>query len=121
LTELFAGSVEEFADDVRIVVNHRSYEIGVFRHAGAFYAFSNRCLHQGGPVCEGLVIGKVETLLDEAKRDLGRRFSTTRMHLVCPWHAWEYDIDSGECAGDSTLRLQKFEVKVQDDRVFVVV
>ena len=38
-------------------------EIGVFRHKGQFYAYSNTCLHQGGPACEGLIIAKVEERL----------------------------------------------------------
>jgi nitrite reductase/ring-hydroxylating ferredoxin subunit len=121
VTELFVGSVDDFDEDVRIIVSHRNSEIGVFRWGGAYYAFTNRCLHQGGPVCEGLVIGKVETVLDDGKRDMGRRFSKSTMHLVCPWHAWEFDIESGQCAADRRLRLHKFDVKVEDDRVFVVV
>ena len=44
--------------DVRIVRQDR-LEIGVYRHAGAYYAYRNHCLHQGGPACEGVVKGKV--------------------------------------------------------------
>lgn len=118
---LLAGTVDEFDEDTRVIVGEASREIGVFRVGDEFYAFRNRCIHQGGPVCEGLVIGKVETVLDETKRDLGRRFSSERMHLVCPWHAWEFDIASGECAADPRLRLRRFPVRVQDDQVFVEV
>ena len=120
MVEIFAGTVEEFEPDVRIIVRHRNSEIGVFRHAEAFYAFTNRCPHQGGPACEGIVIGKVLTLLDEAKHDLGRRFSEDEPHLVCPWHAWEFDLHSGECAADRRIRLRKFDVKVEDNRVYIV-
>jgi nitrite reductase/ring-hydroxylating ferredoxin subunit len=121
LAEIYAGTVDEFGPDVRIIVTHRSAEIGVFRHGGRFHAFSNRCLHQGGPVCEGIVIGKVRTLLSPDQRDLGRRFARDEEHLVCPWHAWEFDLATGECAADRRLRLRKFEVKVDGERVFVVV
>jgi nitrite reductase (NADH) small subunit len=121
MTDLYAGRLDEFQEDVRVIVRHKSSEIGVFRHGSSLYAFSNRCLHQGGPVCEGIVIGKVETVLDEERRDLGRRFSKEEMHLVCPWHAWEFELESGRCAADPTLSLRKFPVKVDGDRVFVVV
>jgi nitrite reductase (NADH) small subunit len=119
--EIFAGLRQEFDDDARILIRHRQTEIGVFRHGDRFYAFANRCAHQGGPVCEGIVIGKVETVLSADRRDLGRTFSEDRMHLVCPWHAWEFDIESGECAADRRLRLRRFPVRVEDDRVFVAV
>jgi nitrite reductase/ring-hydroxylating ferredoxin subunit len=119
--EIFAGHPDEFDGDVRIIVKHRAAEIGVFRHGERYYAFANKCLHQGGPVCEGIVIGKVETVLSPERRDLGRIFSEDRLHLVCPWHAWEYDIESGECAADPRLRLHKFPVRVEADSVFVVV
>jgi nitrite reductase (NADH) small subunit len=121
MADIFVGAVDEFEPDVRIIVKHRSSEIGVFRHGGEYYAFVNRCPHQGGPACEGIVIGKVETLLDSEKHDLGRRFSKDELHLVCPWHAWEFDLATGECAADRRLRLRKFDVKVEDGRVFVTV
>jgi nitrite reductase (NADH) small subunit len=121
MAEIYAGRVEEFEPDVRMIVRHRNSEIGVFRQDDQFYAFVNRCPHQGGPACEGIVIGKVQTLLDEDKRDLGRRFSRDELHLVCPWHAWEFDLATGECAADRRLRLRKFEVKVEDGGVFVLV
>lgn len=118
---LFAGTVGEFDEDTRVIVGEGAREIGVFRVGDEFYAFRNRCLHQGGPVCEGLVIGKVESVLDEEKRELGRTFSTERVHIVCPWHAWEFDIETGECAGDRTLQLRRFPVRVEGDEVYVEV
>jgi len=121
MAEVYAGMVDEFEPDIRVIVRHRSSEIGVFREGEEYYAFSNRCPHQGGPACEGLVIGKVETVLDADKSDLGRRFSKDELHLVCPWHAWEFDLRTGECVADRRLRLHKFDVKVEDGRVFIVV
>lgn len=57
------------------------------------------------------------TLLDDEKRYLGRRFSKDELHLVCPWHAWEFELESGRCAADPSLSLRKFPVKVEGDRV----
>ena len=62
-----------------------------------FYAYSNFCLHQGGPACEGLTIAKVEERLMPDKTSKGLYFSDTEMHFVCPWHGYEYDMRSGEC------------------------
>ncbi len=43
--------------DVRIVRQDR-IEVGVYRYAGAFYAYRNHCLHQGGPACEGIIAAR---------------------------------------------------------------
>lgn len=113
--------MDEFEEDVRVILAVGSREIGVFRVDGKFYAFQNRCLHQGGPVCEGIVIGKVEAVLDDAKRELGRRFSTEKRQIVCPWHAWEYDIETGQFAGEQSLKLHQFPVRIEGNQVFVSV
>ena len=30
------------------------------------------------------------------------------MHFVCPWHGYEYDLKTGECAADRRLRLKSY-------------
>ena len=34
-------------------------EIGVFFKDGAYFAYSNYCVHSGGPACEGIMINRV--------------------------------------------------------------
>ena len=29
---------------------------------------------------------------------------------MCPWHGYEYDIRTGECAADRRLKLKAYEV-----------
>jgi nitrite reductase/ring-hydroxylating ferredoxin subunit len=74
----------------------------------------------GGPVGEGIILGKVEAVLDEQKRLVEERFSETELHLICPWHGWEYDVTTGVCAGDKRLRLKKYPVVERDGNVYVV-
>ena len=121
MPQIFVGRVDEFEEGTRVIVSVGTGEIGVFRVDDQFYAFQNRCLHQGGPVCEGIVIGKVESVLDNHKRELSRRFSSDEQHIVCPWHGWEYSIETGRFAGDGTLSLPKYPVKVEGNDVFVIV
>jgi nitrite reductase/ring-hydroxylating ferredoxin subunit len=75
----------------------------------------------GGPVCEGRILGKVEVVLDDDKTVLGERFSETDVHLVCPWHGYEYDLATGECAVDRRLRLRRFDVVEKGDEIYVVI
>ena len=63
MTEKLVAKVSEMKDGDRRIVFVGDQEIGVFRHEGQYYAYSNFCLHQGGPACEGLTIAAVEEKL----------------------------------------------------------
>jgi nitrite reductase (NADH) small subunit len=119
MPETLVGTVAEFEGGTRKIVEVDGVDVGVFRHRGKFVAFENRCLHQGGPVCEGILIGQVEQIIDEDGRDRGQRFSEDREHLVCPWHGWEYEISTGRCAADRRMALRAYRVQTRDDRVYV--
>lgn len=119
MTDVFVARAEEFDGDARLAVEHGPMQILVFRHAGRFYAFENRCAHSGGPVAEGTVLGRVEAVLGPDMTCLGERFSTDELHLVCPWHGWEYDLETGEYAGDRSVRINRFDVVERDGAVYV--
>jgi nitrite reductase (NADH) small subunit len=118
MREWLVGGEHDFAEDERRLIEVEGKEIAVVRIAGRFHAFENRCLHQGGPVAEGLVLGRVEALLDDEQRLIGERFSD-KLQLVCPWHGWAYDLETGTCAGDPRRRLSKHPVTVREGQVYV--
>ena len=60
MAEKLVGKDSEIQDGDRRIVFVGDREIGVFKTGGEYYAYSNTCLHQGGPACEGLIIAKVE-------------------------------------------------------------
>ena len=42
------------------------------------------------------------------------------MVVRCPWHRWEFRVETGQSVGDTTrARLLSFRVHVQGDEVFV--
>ena len=41
-------------------------------------------------------------------------FSKTKLHVVCPWHGFEFDIRTGVHPGNSKARLRKMKVAVSD-------
>ena len=118
-TEVYAGRVTDFEDGRRTLVEVDGREVFVFERDGRFFAFENVCRHMGGPVGEGMLIGKVEAILDDENRHLGDRFSTSEIHIVCPWHGWEYDIETGICAADRRIRLRRFEATTRAGEVYV--
>jgi len=118
-TEVYAGRITDFEDGRRALVDVDGREVFVFEREGRFYAYENVCRHMGGPVGEGMLIGKVEAILDDQNRHLGDRFSTSEIHIVCPWHGWEYDIETGICAADRRIRLRRFEATTREGEVYV--
>jgi nitrite reductase/ring-hydroxylating ferredoxin subunit len=120
VTELRVGTVADFAGSARrIVATAGGVEIAVLRHEGEFYAYENLCVHQGGPACEGRIVGRVVEVHDAAGNYRGQRFDDARPHLVCPWHGFEYDLRTGEYVADRSQRLRRFEVVLRGDDVYV--
>jgi len=119
MPEVFVAKVSELPDGERRIVEHAGEEIGVFHWEGAYYAYQNLCVHQGGPACEGIIMHKVEDVLGPDRTWHGQKFSGA-VHFVCPWHGYEYDLKTGECAADRRLRLKTFEVVRRGEDIYVV-
>jgi len=73
-------------------------QIALFNVAGAFHAIDNTCLHRGGPLGEGELEGTVVT---------------------CPWHGWQYDVTTGANLDDDTVRVARYEVKLEGGSILV--
>ena len=121
VAELFVGKESEFEDRDRKIIAQGDLEIGVFHVNGDFYAYENNCVHQGGPVCQGKILNKVEEVLADDKTSKGLKFSESDVHIVCPWHGYEYNLMTGRHPGDRNVRLKPYEVKVSDGEVYVIV
>ena len=101
--------VADFPAGTRKLVEVAGRSIGVFNVGGEFFALRNRCPHQGGPLCEGRLAGFVES---DGPGDL--RHSRPGEILRCPWHAWEYDIRTGQSYfNPSVVRVRQFDVSVE--------
>lgn len=94
-------------------------QIGVFKVRGKLYAYENRCAHQGGPVCRGDVVGRFEERIGDGGISLGLVESDERIDIACPWHGWEYDIETGEHIADSSIKLRSFRVYEDEGTVYV--
>jgi nitrite reductase/ring-hydroxylating ferredoxin subunit len=120
MSEIFVARLDEMADRQRRVIAAEGLEIGVFRLGDAVFAYQNRCPHQGGPVCQGRLMPKVEQPLGPDQAALGLRFSDEVVHLVCPWHGYEFVLETGRHAGDAGTRLRRFRTVLRDGGVFVL-
>jgi nitrite reductase (NADH) small subunit len=121
MPELFVAPSNQIEEGQRHFIEHGDQQIGVMRVKGEFRAYLNVCPHQGGPVCDGLIIHKVEEVIDAQHCYRGMRFDPDTLHIVCPWHGWEYNVLTGLNAGDGKLKLKRFEVREREGNIYVVV
>jgi nitrite reductase/ring-hydroxylating ferredoxin subunit len=119
--EYLVGAEEEIGERERRLVQAGDEVIGVFRVNGKLYAYENRCLHAGGPVCQGEVLPRLEARLASDMTYAGEQWSTTQVNIACPWHGWEYDLETGRCIGMPGRHLGRRQVTVRDGRVYVEV
>ena len=52
---------------------------------------------------------------------LGMDFNEADMHIVCPWHGWEYDLATGRCHADRRFGLRPYPVEVRGGQVYLLV
>jgi|TARA_B110001454_G_scaffold185538_1_gene181798 nitrite reductase/ring-hydroxylating ferredoxin subunit len=121
LREIFVAKEGEIADRDRKVVADNNLEIGVFRLGDEYYAWENNCPHSGGPVCQGRVMNRVTEALDDRKRSHGFRFVDEDVHIICPWHGFEFNIRTGTHPGDPQAQLNGFDITLRDGGIYVEV
>jgi nitrite reductase/ring-hydroxylating ferredoxin subunit len=121
MPQILVGRTDDLRDGAVIIVSTPEAEIGVFRNGVNLYAYENVCIHQGGPVCEGMRVPKIEDVIAPDKTLLGQKFDESEMHIVCPWHGYEFKLETGECIGEPQSRLRQFEVAERNGEIYVVV
>ena len=113
------GPVETLRPGERRIVDTGGVSIGVFNVDGEYYALLNSCSHEGGPVCEGKQQPALTGEYVGAGERVKEEFDPDTPVIACPWHGWEYDLKTGEHAGDPEESLPTFDVVVDGGTVYV--
>lgn len=102
------ATVAEIPPGGRKLVTVRGRPIAIFNLKGEFYGLLNRCPHQGGPMCEGVITGRIE-----APTPGEYRYTPEAEIVRCPWHGWEFDIRTGQSRCDpKKVNLRYYPVEV---------
>ncbi len=72
--------------------------IALFQIDGVVHAIDNVCVHRGGPLAQGALDGYT---------------------VLCPWHAWGYDLRTGACDVNPNARMTIYDVRIEAGAVFV--
>lgn len=113
----YVADREELQEGDRVIVDIEGSEIAVFDLDGQLYALANYCVHQGGPVCEGQVSGTLVADRDEDGWEL--RYDRDNEIIACPWHGWEFDVQTGEHLVQTGYKLPTYDVVVRDGEIYI--
>ena len=110
------GNETDFPVGKFVLLDVAGRDVGVIRlSTGEMRAVRNRCPHKGAPICRGIVGG---TWPPSGPENL--QFDRAGEILVCPWHGWEYDLQTGEeLFQTSPTRLLMYPVTVENGQVYV--
>ena len=73
----------------------------------------NVCPHAAAEVCKGIIRDLIfsntvgEFLINENNQT-----------LVCPWHRWEFDLNTGKSVVKSKLKIRIFETFVENENLY---
>ena len=108
------GSEGDLREAGRLVARIGGREVGVLldHESGAPRAFRNRCPHHGAPLCEGVVRPRLGG-------DPGSYRLAGGAVLHCPWHGWQFELESGRCPDDPRMRVAVYQARIAGGRVLV--
>ena len=115
VTKYVVARVEDIPPGTRKLFDVAGISIGIFNLGGEFFGLRNRCPHQGGPLCEGLLWG-----LWQSPRPGEIIYSRPGEILTCAWHGWEFDVRTGQSWCDpARLRVRSYDVQVEPGTTLV--
>jgi len=97
-----ACSLSELPNNSQKIIQVGIHKVALFHFNNEITAIANACLHKAGPLGLGLVENKYDGL-----------------YVTCPWHGWEYNIKTGSAPPGYEDQQAVYEVKVEEDNVFV--
>ncbi len=100
MTFVKVAEADSMKDGEARAVNANGDQIALYRVGGKFYATTNTCPHHGGPLGEGTLTDKV---------------------IMCPWHGWKFNVETGVSPVVPTVKVKTYNVKVEANDVLVEV
>jgi 3-phenylpropionate/trans-cinnamate dioxygenase ferredoxin subunit len=115
--ERIAVPKSDLAEGGQTTITVRRRELVLFNVAGRVYAVFNRCPHHQAPLSEGRITGSGGPV------PVGQFEFDPSKHVVrCPWHHYEYDLQTGRCLADpERYRIATYEVQEEGDELVVYV
>src|SRR3989338_8558735 len=86
-----------------LTVKVKGKPMALFHYQGKITALGNYCLHKGGPLGEGFI----------------QKLNDDKLYVACPWHGWQYQLETGQAPAGFEDRQAVFDVKLEDGYIYV--
>jgi len=96
------AELSSFPEGSQNIVIIGKRKVALFHFNGKISALGNTCLHKAGPLGLGLV---------EKKYD--------GYYVTCPWHGWEYNVETGSAPPGFHDQQSVFKVEIQGNDILV--
>ncbi|MBI4208512.1 MAG: Rieske 2Fe-2S domain-containing protein [Deltaproteobacteria bacterium] len=94
------ATIEELEEGIGKLVETESKRLALFKVDGKFYATDEVCPHRGGPLSEGDI---------------------EECEVVCPWHGWRFNLETGVSPVNPNVKIQIYTVKVEGSDILIEV
>ena len=115
---MYVCESDELLPGERTIVTVNDREVGILNVEGEYRALSNVCPHQRGPVCEGAIKKEISGKFN-GTGNLVDEFYTDTTTISCPYHGWEFDIETGEHVGDRRFAVPIYDVTEEDGKIYL--
>jgi nitrite reductase/ring-hydroxylating ferredoxin subunit len=92
------ATIDEIPSGQGKVFEVNGLSVAVFNVNGQFFASSPVCPHEDGPLGDGTIEGDA---------------------VVCPWHGFDFDLNTGACLVDPELKVPVYPTKVDGKDILV--
>ena len=95
---LKVAKTSDLASGPKMLVEYDEDDVGLFNLDGEFYAISDVCTHDDGPLVEGTLDGEC---------------------IVCPRHGARFNIKTGEQTMPAFSPVPLYKVKIEGDDILI--
>lgn len=100
MTEHRVASTGEVPEGSGVAVDIGEKRIAIFRYRDEFFALDETCPHRGAPLHQGSIQNGI---------------------VLCPWHQWQFTLESGCSPVNPNSRVNRYAVRVEGDAIWVSV
>jgi 3-phenylpropionate/trans-cinnamate dioxygenase ferredoxin subunit len=90
--------ITDLAPGEKMLVEYDDEDVGLFNIDGHFYAISDVCTHDNGPLVEGLLDGDC---------------------VICPRHGARFNVKTGAQTMPAFAPVPLYTVKIEGDDIFI--
>jgi 3-phenylpropionate/trans-cinnamate dioxygenase ferredoxin subunit len=92
------AKISDLAPGEKMLVEYDEEDVGLFNIDGEFYAISDVCTHDDGPLVEGKLDGE---------------------WIICPRHGARFNVKTGQQTMPAFAPVPLYEVKIEGDDILI--